>query len=91
MTTELTHFIGGKHVKGTSGRFADVFNPAAIVRNDTVFLFFRAEDNPKAHLGGRTSRIGLAWSTDGINFQRYPQPVLYPQQDAYQKWEYPGG
>ncbi|MEL6280343.1 MAG: aldehyde dehydrogenase family protein, partial [Pseudomonadota bacterium] len=28
MATELTHFIGGQHVKGTSGRFADVFNPA---------------------------------------------------------------
>ena len=28
MTTELTHYIGGAHVKGTSGRFADVFNPA---------------------------------------------------------------
>ncbi|MEL7346291.1 MAG: CoA-acylating methylmalonate-semialdehyde dehydrogenase [Pseudomonadota bacterium] len=28
MTTELTHFIGGNHVAGTSGRFADVFNPA---------------------------------------------------------------
>ncbi|MDB2369123.1 CoA-acylating methylmalonate-semialdehyde dehydrogenase [Octadecabacter sp.] len=28
MTTELTHYIGGTHVKGTSGRFADVFNPA---------------------------------------------------------------
>ena len=28
MTTELTHFIGGEHVKGTSGRFADVYNPA---------------------------------------------------------------
>ncbi|MEM6623115.1 MAG: CoA-acylating methylmalonate-semialdehyde dehydrogenase [Pseudomonadota bacterium] len=28
MTTELTHFIGGQHVSGTSGRFADVFNPA---------------------------------------------------------------
>ncbi len=26
--TELTHFINGAHVKGTSGRFADVFNPA---------------------------------------------------------------
>ncbi len=26
--TELTHFIDGKHVKGTSGRFADVYNPA---------------------------------------------------------------
>jgi len=25
---ELTHFIGGKHVKGQSGRFADVYNPA---------------------------------------------------------------
>jgi malonate-semialdehyde dehydrogenase (acetylating)/methylmalonate-semialdehyde dehydrogenase len=28
MTTELTHFIGGQHVKGTSGRFANVYNPA---------------------------------------------------------------
>ena len=25
---ELSHFINGKHVKGGSGRFADVFNPA---------------------------------------------------------------
>ncbi len=25
---ELSHFIGGKRVKGSSGRFADVFNPA---------------------------------------------------------------
>ena len=25
---ELTHYINGQHVKGTSGRFADVFNPA---------------------------------------------------------------
>jgi malonate-semialdehyde dehydrogenase (acetylating) / methylmalonate-semialdehyde dehydrogenase len=25
---ELTHYINGEHVKGTSGRFADVFNPA---------------------------------------------------------------
>jgi malonate-semialdehyde dehydrogenase (acetylating)/methylmalonate-semialdehyde dehydrogenase len=25
---ELSHFIGGKRVQGTSGRFADVFNPA---------------------------------------------------------------
>mgnify|MGYP005988436787 FL=1 len=25
---ELTHYIGGEHVKGSSGRFADVFNPA---------------------------------------------------------------
>ena len=25
---ELTHYINGAHVKGTSGRFADVYNPA---------------------------------------------------------------
>ena len=24
---EIGHFIGGKEVKGTSGRFGDVFNP----------------------------------------------------------------
>jgi malonate-semialdehyde dehydrogenase (acetylating)/methylmalonate-semialdehyde dehydrogenase len=28
MTHELTHWIDGKHVKGTSGRFSDVYNPA---------------------------------------------------------------
>jgi malonate-semialdehyde dehydrogenase (acetylating)/methylmalonate-semialdehyde dehydrogenase len=28
MTRELTHFIGGVHVSGTSGRFADVFDPS---------------------------------------------------------------
>ena len=27
MARELTHFIGGQHVKGTSGRFGDVFDP----------------------------------------------------------------
>src|SRR5215472_13361346 len=25
---ELSHFIGGKHVQGASGRFGDVYNPA---------------------------------------------------------------
>jgi malonate-semialdehyde dehydrogenase (acetylating)/methylmalonate-semialdehyde dehydrogenase len=27
MTKELTHFIGGRAAAGTSGRFADVFDP----------------------------------------------------------------
>jgi malonate-semialdehyde dehydrogenase (acetylating)/methylmalonate-semialdehyde dehydrogenase len=27
MVAELTHFIGGKHVKGTSGRFTDAYKP----------------------------------------------------------------
>jgi predicted GH43/DUF377 family glycosyl hydrolase len=70
---------------------ADVFNPGAIVRNDTVFMLFRAEDNPAAVLGGRTSRIGLAYSTDGINFTKFTEPVLYPDNDAFSKWDQPGG
>ncbi len=70
---------------------ADVFNPGAIVRNDTVFMLFRAEDNPAAILGERTSRIGLAYSTDGINFTKFPEPVLYPDNDAFSKWDQPGG
>ncbi|WP_273567446.1 glycoside hydrolase family 130 protein [Maribacter halichondriae] len=70
---------------------ADVFNPGAIVRNDTVFMLFRAEDNPKAILGGRTSRIGLAYSIDGINFTKYPEPVLFPDNDEFAQWDQPGG
>ncbi|MGC5224654.1 CoA-acylating methylmalonate-semialdehyde dehydrogenase [Micromonospora sp. DT81.3] len=29
MTRDLTHFVGGKHVDGTSGRFGDVFDPSS--------------------------------------------------------------
>ena len=28
MTKQLTHYVGGKHRLGTSGRFADVYNPS---------------------------------------------------------------
>lgn len=77
--------------KSVQWQKADVFNPGAIVRNDTVFMLFRAEDNPAAALGGRTSRIGLAYSLDGLNFTKYPEPVLYPSNDEFQKWDYPGG
>lgn len=70
---------------------ADVFNPGAIVKNDTVFLLFRAEDNPDAILGHRTSRIGLAYSTDGITFEKFPQPVLFPSDDEFAQWDQPGG
>lgn len=70
---------------------ADVFNPAAVVRGDSVYLLFRAEDNPRAYLGGRTSRIGLAASADGLTFSRRSRPVLYPADDANRAYEYPGG
>jgi len=67
----------------------DVFNPAAVVRNDTVFLLFRAEDKIGKFAG--TSRIGLAWSTDGLHFTRYSSPVLYPDNDSLKKYEWEGG
>jgi predicted GH43/DUF377 family glycosyl hydrolase len=67
----------------------DVFNPAAAVRNDTLFLLFRAQDSIGQPDG--TSRIGLAWSTDGIHFTRMTAPVLYPENDRYRKYEWQGG
>ena len=69
---------------------ADVFNPAAIVRDGKVFLFTRSEDNPTAILGGRTSRIGIAISEDGIHFKNHPIPVVYPDGN-FKQYDYPGG
>ena len=40
---ELTHYINGEHVKGTSGRFADVYNPATGEIQATVPLANAAE------------------------------------------------
>ena len=39
----LTHFIGGEHVAGTSGRFGDVFNPATGEVQARVPLASRSE------------------------------------------------
>ncbi len=60
---------------------AYVYNPTAIVLNETVFLLYRAQNASK------TSSIGLAWSTDGYNFTRLNEPVLY----ATEPWETIGG
>lgn len=72
-------------------QMADVFNPAAIVKDNKIHVLFRAEDNPDAILGRRTSRIGLATSEDGIHFDIYPEPVLYPDSGAFLQYDYPGG
>jgi predicted GH43/DUF377 family glycosyl hydrolase len=67
----------------------DVFNPAAVVRHDTLFLFYRAEDVIGKYAG--TSRIGLAWSIDGIHFIRRETPVLFPDEDFMKIYEWEGG
>ena len=43
MVAELTHFIGGKHVKGTSGRFTDGYQPMTGEVISKVPLASRAE------------------------------------------------
>jgi predicted GH43/DUF377 family glycosyl hydrolase len=80
-------------IKGVSIQWqkADVFNPAAIVKDNRIYLLLRCEDNPSAILGGRTSRIGLAYSDDGIHFAKYPTPVLYPDTGYFMQFDYPGG
>lgn len=64
-----------------------VCQPAAIVKDSTVYLFYRAEDNSGASLWNGTSRIGMATSTDGIHFTRAPKPAIVPTYD----YETPGG
>lgn len=60
---------------------AYLYNPTAIVLNETVFLLYRAQNESK------TSSIGLAWSTDGTNFTRLDRPIIY----ATEPWETIGG
>ena len=67
----------------------DVYNPTAVVRNNKVYLLYRAEDTVR-RVGG-TSRLGLAVSTDGIHFNRMPKPVFYPGNDAMKTYEWEGG
>jgi len=67
------------------------FNPAAVVKDGKVFLLYRAEDASGAQqIGGHTSRLGLAESTDGLHFTRRGTPVLYPD-TAQRQYEWPGG
>ncbi|MGY3089551.1 putative GH43/DUF377 family glycosyl hydrolase [Hymenobacter sp. UYAg731] len=68
----------------------DVFNPAVVVKDGKVFMLYRAENLVTPSVG-KTSRIGLASSTDGIHFTRMATPVLHPDNDAQKKWEWPGG
>ncbi|HEX3985972.1 MAG TPA: glycoside hydrolase family 130 protein [Acidobacteriaceae bacterium] len=68
------------------------FNPAAVVRDRKVMLLYRAEDDSGSMtIGGHTSRLGMAASTDGVHFTRMPVPVLYPARDAQMEREWPGG
>ena len=60
----------------------NVLNPSAIVKDNKVYLFYRAQD-----ING-TSRIGMAISLDGLRFKKSPAPVFYPDNDAMKIYEW---
>lgn len=60
---------------------AFLYNPTAIVLNETIFLLYRAQNSSK------TSSIGLAWSTNGVDFTRLDRPIV----SATEAWEAIGG
>jgi beta-1,2-mannosidase len=63
----------------------NVLNPSAIVKDDKVYMIYRAQDREM------TSRLGLAVSDDGLHFKKLPAPVLYPDSDDMFKYEWKGG
>ena len=65
----------------------DLFNPTAWTDGETVYLLYRAEDTTGVGMWNGTSRVGLAMSTNGLDFEREPEPVLSPTDP----WELPGG
>ncbi|NGP76358.1 family 43 glycosylhydrolase [Balneolaceae bacterium YR4-1] len=73
--------------RGNSWESKDVFNPTAWSDGSTIYLLYRAEDSTGIGQWNGTSRLGLATSTDGINFKRNEKPVLEPTEP----WELPGG
>lgn len=70
----------------------DTFNPAATIKNDTICILYRAEDQSGQGIGQRTSRIGYAQSVNGTTIvKRADKPVLFPQNDNQTNAEWPGG
>lgn len=69
------------------------FNPAATIAPDgKVAVVFRAEDaSGKDQIGQHVSRLGLATSTDGLQFATSGAPVLYIEDDEQKIHESPGG
>lgn len=68
------------------------FNPAAVTDGERVYVIYRAEDSSGTmKVGGHTSRLGLAVSSDGLHFDRTHTPVLFPANDRQKHREWKGG
>ncbi len=88
--SDTTFYCPLQH-KEVSWESEHVFNPAAIVHNDRIYLIYRAEDDFGTGIGYHTSRLGIAESSDGFHFQRLSTPVFFPTQDDQFFNEWPGG
>lgn len=69
----------------------DVFNPAAAVKGNKIYVLYRAEDRSGVGIGERTSRLGIAETTDGIHMKRNSKPVFFPANDNQKEFEWTGG
>ncbi|MCK8495223.1 glycoside hydrolase family 130 protein [Spirosoma sp. RP8] len=70
---------------------SDVFNPAAVIRKNKIYILYRSEDKSGQGIGKRTSRLGLATSKNGLRMKRRSLPVFYPADDSQKEFEWPGG
>ncbi len=87
--TEFKDPMTGKTVNWES---MATFNPAAIVKDGKVHVIYRAEEKlGEKEIGGHTSRLGLATSSDGFIFSRGKEPIFYPGEDSQKEFEWSGG
>nr|WP_280516434.1 glycoside hydrolase family 130 protein [Actinomyces succiniciruminis] len=61
--------------RGDSWESSNLYNPAALVTDDSVVLLYRA------HAEDLVSHIGLATSHDGFHFERRDTPIMSPEYD----------
>lgn len=86
-----SRFIDPMSKKEVAWEANDVFNPAAAIKNNKIYVLYRAEDKSGIAIGTRTSRLGLAESVDGIAMKRRSTPVMFPGNDSQKEFEWPGG
>lgn len=69
----------------------DTFNPAATVMDGKIYVLYRSEDNSGKGISQRTSRLGIAESSNGTQMKRFREPVLFPADDSVKEFEWRGG
>jgi predicted GH43/DUF377 family glycosyl hydrolase len=73
-----------------------IIGGGVVVKDNKIYMVYHAEDaeNGYKYRSGSSPgimRMGLAWSYDGVRFERRPEPVLYPEHDEFKSFEWSGG